>query len=349
VKFIHTLMGKLQRHPKRVVFPEGSDERILQAARQFVTKRLGVPLLVGDRAQIREHARRLDISLEGMRLIQPDRSSDRDFLAERYFEIRQAKGMTLEAAREQVLDNNIFAAMMLGCSMADALIGGATTQAKSALVPLFRCVPRLPEVVTASSMMILEIERAREFGVDGNIFVADCAVIPNPDSAKLADVALTTSLIARHLTNAIPKVAMLSFSTKSDDSRHPSVRKMAEAAQIARERAPLFFPSGDIEIDGEMQADAALDRYAAKMKGVDGPVAGKANVLIFPDLDSGNIAAKMVQTLAGGYAYGQIITGLTKPAAEISRGASAHDIFSTAVIVASQAIDRQLLFARKES
>jgi len=334
------LIDKLQRHPKRVVFPEGNDPRVLQAARQWVTRRMGVPVLLGARGAIKETAARLDLKLQGMRIIDPTRSEDLEAFAKHLEELRRAKGMTLEDARTAVRDTNYFATLMLATAQVDALVSGATVTASSALRPLFQIVPRLRHVQTASSLMILEFEE-KPVGSDGSLFLADCGVIPEPTAEQLADIAVSTAMIAHHLTNDVPRVAMLSWASKSN-SRHPSVVKVREATELARNKARTA--ALPMEIDGELQADAALDAAVASMKGVTSVVTGHANVLIFPDLNSGNIAFKLIQSLAGGNAFGQIITGLTRPAAEISRGASAHDVFGAAAIVGCQAIDRRLLY-----
>ncbi len=338
---VDSLVAKLQRHPKRFVFAEGSDPRILQAARQVVYRRMGIPLLLGDRRHIKAMAQRLDVSLEGCRLIEPDRSEDLEGFAVELERLRAGKGLKREEARALMRDNAYFATMMLAQGQADALISGATATASSALRPLFQIIPRQPDVKTASSLLILDLE-ARDVGIDGVLFLADCGVLPEPSVEQLADIAVTTGMLAHHLTNTTPRVAMLSFSTKSSAAQHPSIERVRAATALARDKARAR--QTPMTIDGEMQVDAALDPATAITKSVGGEVAGKANVLIFPDLNSGNIASKLVQILAGANGYGQIITGLTKPAAEISRGASAHDILGAAAIVGCQATDRRLLF-----
>ena len=337
---IPRLVEKLQRHPKRFVFPEGGDPRVVQAARQIVTRRMGVPILLGDRGAIKDAAAQLDISLQGMRVIDPARSSDLDDFAARFAEIRRAKGLQLAEARTIVTDPNYFATMMLATAQADAIIGGATVTASSALRPLFQIIPRQEGVNTASSIMVLDFDE-KKVGIDGSLFLADCGVLPEPTAEQLADIAIATARLAHHLTNETPRVALLSYSTKGT-SPHPSLVKMRLATQLALARVPaLKFP---IALDGEMQVDAALDLRTAEMKKIAGGVAGRANVLIFPDLNSGNIAFKLVQILAGANTFGQIVTGLACPAAEISRGSSAHDVFGAAAIVGVQAISRNLLY-----
>jgi phosphate acetyltransferase len=334
------LIEKLQRHPKRIVFPEGNDPRILQAARQWVTRRMGAPILLGDRAAIKASAARLDLNLQGMRIIQPDQSEDVETFVGQLVELRKERGLTRDEARNVLKDTSYYATMMLANSQADAMVGGATRTASSALRPLFQIIPLQEHVETASSLMIIDFDE-QKVGSDGSLFFADCGVIPDPTAEQLADIAIATAHVARHLTNETPRIAMLSWASKSD-SQHPTLLKVRRATELVRQTAALA--KIDLAVEGEVQVDAALDPVVAAAKRVTGPVGGHANVLVFPDLNSGNIAVKLVHLLAGANAYGQIITGLSRPAAEISRGASAHDVFGAAAIVGCQAIDRQLLY-----
>ncbi len=338
------LLPKLQRHPKRIVFTEGTDHRIIQAARQWVTRQLGVPVLLGDRTEIKRVAARLHVNVEGMRLLDPSRSDDVDQFAEDLHQLRSEKGLTLEGAREALEDHSTFAAMMLMHNQVEAVVGGATKNASSALRPLLQIVPKLEGVKTVSSLMILDFDE-KQIGSDGALFMADCGVLPHPTTEQLADIAISTGIIARHLTNETPRIAMLSYASHGS-SNDPAVLKMRDATELARNRAATA--GLDFSIDGELQLDAALDRYIAEAKKVKSPVAGKANVLVFPDLNSGNIGFKLVQHIAGANAFGQILTGFTKPAAEISRGSSAHDVFGAAMVCGVQAIDRDELFPALE-
>jgi len=337
---IPRLAEKLQRHPKRFVFPEGGDPRVLQAARQIVTRRMGAPILLGERGVIKDAAARLDIALQGMRLIDPARATDLDEFAAHFQDVRKGRGLQLAEARATMADPSYYATMMLATGQADALIGGATVSASSALRPLFQILPKQEGVNTASSVMVLDFDE-NKIGLDGSLFLGDCGVIPDPTAEQLADIAITAARIAHHLTNGIPRVAFLSYSSHGTSS-HPSVLKMRAATELARAKIPE--QKFAIEIDGEMQVDAALDLHTAEAKGVAGAVGGRANVLIFPDLNSGNIAFKLIQILAGANTFGQIITGLSRPAAEISRGSSAHDVLGAAAIVGVQAISHNLLY-----
>lgn len=335
------LLAKLERHPKRVVFPEGADPRIIQTARQLATREVAAPVLLGDRSEIKDRARLLDIRLEGIRILEPERSDDWDLFLPMVNDHPRFAGLSEDEKKAVLLDRHNFAALMLQTSRVDALVAGATMSASSGLRSLFRIIPTLPGVKTASSMLILDQENPL-FGVGGLLFLADCGVIPEPNTEQLADIAVATADMACHLTNETPRVAFLSYATRSHKATHPSIERIRAAIPLAIDKAARrHLPA---EFDGEMQLDAALSPNVAQQKGMgNSPVAGRANVLIFPDLNSGNIAAKMLQVVAGARMYGQIITGLSRPCAEISRGAHAYDVFGTAVITACRAIDRQLL------
>ncbi len=346
MSLISKLTVRLKRHPKRVVFPEGSDPRILQAARQFASNSLGVPILLGDRAKIKSNAEKLNINLEHIRIIEPALSDEWDGFVKQFQGLRRFSNLNEKDAEQYLADTNYFATMMLATAQADALVSGATSTASSALRPILQIIPLLPEVSTMSSLNIFDLED-QDTGKDRELFLADCAVVPDPTSEQLSDIAITTAALRFHLTNKKPHVALLSYSSKSKTSKNPTVAKMKAATQLARKKAlALGIP---MEIDGELQVDAALDPITAKTKKVDGPVAGLADVLIFPDLHSANIASKLVDTLTRARNYGPILTGLSKPAAEISRSATASDIFGTAVMVASQSIDHKLLYPTENS
>ncbi|NQY31662.1 MAG: phosphate acetyltransferase, partial [Coraliomargarita sp.] len=310
-------------------------------ARKFATRGLGIPILLGERATIKENAEKLDISLEHIRIIDPKRSDEFENFVTKFQGLRRFKGLKQKEAAEYVENTNYFATLMLATSQADAIVSGATSTASSALRPILQIIPRSQQVANMSSLNIFDLEDP-ETGKDRELFLADCAVIPEPTSDQLCDIAVTTAALSYHLTNIKPRVALLSYTSKSISSKNPTVSKMKAATELARKKAlELGIP---MEIDGELQVDAALDPFIAKTKRIEGTVAGRANVLIFPNLHSANIASKLVDILTRARNYGPILTGLTKPAAEISRGATASDIFGTAVMVASQAIEHKLLY-----
>jgi len=340
MRFIGNVIEKLQRHPKRVVFPEGEEPRILQAARQFCALRLGAPIVLGDRAKVQKIADDLDFSLDGIRVINPAESEDLESFTKRFFSLRRDKGVKAPEAREAMRQPNYYGTMMLAMHQADALISGASHITGSVLRPLFQIVKVAPDIHTASSCMVMEVPDTR-LGENGVLFMADCGVIPDPTVDQLADIAISTARLARHLLGVRPRVALLSFSTKGSAS-HPSVGKMQAATAQAKRKAEQLFLEADF--DGELQVDAALVPEIAERKLHESKVAGRANVLIFPDLNSGNIASKLVRLVGHANAYGQILLGLNRPAADVSRGSTAHDILGVAAIVGVQATDYQKLY-----
>ncbi|MFN7141844.1 MAG: phosphate acyltransferase [Limisphaerales bacterium] len=334
MRFIGNIIEKLQRHPKRVVFPEGTEPRVLQAARQFYSLRLGAPVLLGDRTKIKEAAERLNVSLQGIRIINPAESEDLETFAKRYSMLRRSKGLRENEAMEAMLNPNYYGAMMVAMHQVDGIISGTSEISGSVLRPLFQIIKVAPKATTASSCMIMEVEDTK-FGENGVMFMADCGVIPEPNVEQLADIAVSTAKLARLLLGTKPRVALLSYSTKGS-ATHPSIGRVQAATALAECKAREQMLEADF--DGELQVDAALVPEIASRKLPDSNVAGRANVLIFPDLNSGNIASKMIQHVAKANAYGQILLGLDRPAADVSRGSSAHDILGVAAIVGIQSI-----------
>jgi len=340
MRFIGNVIEKLQRHPKRVVFPEGAEPRILQAARQFHTLQLGAPIVLGNRLQIQGVAEGLKIPLDGIRIIDPTESADLEVFVRRFYSLRRDKGLRSTEAREAMMQPNYYGSMMLAMHQADGLISGSSHTTGSVLRPLFQIIKMAPDFATASSCMVMEVEDTR-IGEKGVLFMADCGVIPDPTVDQLADIAVSTARLARHMLGVKPRVAMLSFSTKGSSS-HSSVGKVQAATAQARRKAEQLFLEADF--DGELQVDAALVPEIAERKLHESVVAGHANVLIFPDLNSGNIASKLVRVVARASAYGQILLGLNRPAADVSRGSTAHDILGVAAIIGVQATDYQKLY-----
>ena len=340
MRFIGNVIEKLQRHPKRVVFPEGSEPRILQAARQFHALRLGAPIVLGDPAKINEVADSLNIPLEGIRVINPATSEDLENFAKRFYSLRREKGLRPTEARDAMFQPNYYGTMMLAMHQADGLISGAAHNTGSVLRPLFQIIKVARDITTASSCMVMEVDDTR-IGENGVLFMADCGVIPDPTVDQLADIAVSTARLARHMLGVKPRVALLSFSTKGS-ATHPSVGKVQAATAMAKRKAEQIFLEADF--DGELQVDAALVPEVAERKLHDSKVAGRANVLVFPDLNSGNIASKLVRVVSGANAYGQVLLGLNRPGADVSRGSSAHDILGVAAIVAVQSTDYKKLY-----
>jgi phosphate acetyltransferase len=334
MRFIGSVIEKLQRHPKRVVFPEGTEPRVLQAARQYHSLRLGVPILLGNRTKIKEAAQQLNVSLEGIRIINPAESEDLESFARRFELLRRFKGIQEKEALEAMTKPNYYGAMMVAMHQADGLISGTNEFSGSVLRPLFQIIKVAPQASTASSCMVMEVEDTR-FGENGVMFMADCGVIPEPTVEQMANIAVSTAELAKQLLGTKPRVALLSYSTKGS-ATHPSIGKVQAATALAEQKAKQRFLEADF--DGELQVDAALVPEIALRKLPDSKVAGRANVLVFPDLNSGNIASKLVQHVARANAYGQIMLGLDRPAADVSRGSNAHDILGVAAIIGVQSI-----------
>ena len=338
MEFIESVFRRLRRHPKRIVFPEGENLRAIQAGRRFYELGCGVPILLGRRAVVEEVARREKVPFDHLGVINPENSADLpDFC--RFLEtLERYKKLGLSDARELLLNPNYYAAMMVQYGRADGVVGGIESPTAALLRPLLRVVKPSDAQHLVSSCLIVDTGRT-DLGHHGVVVMADCGVIPSPDVEQLAAVALQAAHLCRQLTGEIPRVAMLSYSTKGS-AVAPGTEKMAAAAALARQQAQARHL--EMEIDGELQIDAALLPVAARNKGVTGPVAGRANVLIFPDLNSGHTAGKLAGLL-GSQAYGQILTGLTKPAADVSRSDTVETIAAVAAIVGLQAIEMRRL------
>ena len=351
MSFIDTVFDKLARNPKRIVFPEGAEPRTMHAATEFARRKLGAAILLGNRDTIESVAKGEGIDLKHPKvgIIDPANSVELPTFCERLEQLDRYKKFGVDDSRRVMLNPNYFGAMMIQYGLADGLVGGAGEYSSGLLRPLLQILKPLPEVRTVFGCMIMEIAD-RPVGEEGVLFFADGAVIPEPTVEQLATIAAHTSNLYCRLCDSRARVAMLSFSTKGS-SGSPAAKRVAAAVALARQKveeraAAAGEETGvvDIEIDGEMQADTALDSALAQRKAPDSLVAGQANVLIFPDLNSGNIALKLVQYLANTCSYGQILLGLSKPAADVSRGATAETILGVAGIVGLQAIEYHTLY-----
>jgi len=340
MRFIGNVIEKMQRHPKRVVFPEGTEPRILQAARQFYALRLGVPILLGEQEKIRATAEELKLPLEGIRIINPATSEDFENFATRFYRVRREKGLRKTEAREAMLQPNYYGTMMLAMHQADGLVSGASHITGSLLRPLFQIIKSAPDISAACGCMVMEVEDTR-IGEHGVLFMADCGVIPEPNVSQLTDIAVSTARVARHMLGVRPRVAMLSFSTKGS-AAHASIGKVQAATAQARIKAAQLNIEADF--DGEMQVDVALVPEVAARRMPDSHVAGRANVLIFPDLNSGNIASRLVSLVSRASSYGQILLGLNRPAADVIRTSTPHEILSIGAMVGVLATDYQKLY-----
>lgn len=338
--FIETVFQKLKRHPKRIVFPEGAEPRVLRAAARYVKLKLGAPVVLGHRADIEKVAAAEEISLDHIGIIDPATSSEMPTFVQRLEKLKRYHDLGPKQAQDILVNPNYFGAMMVQYGQVDGLVTGAADTASSTLRPLIQLIKPLPNTTSISSCTMLDLSNKR-YGERGVMLFADCAVIPEPTVEQLATIAVQTGTICRQLTGNKPRVAMLSFATKSG-GRLTSPAKVEAATALAKQKALLA--GLEMEIDGEMQADTALLPDLAEKKAAGSLVAGKANVMIFPDLDAGNIGLKLVQYLAGAETYGQILLGLSKPCADMSRGASEDDILGVAAILGLQAIEYRKLY-----
>ncbi|MEA5065112.1 MAG: phosphate acetyltransferase [Eubacteriales bacterium] len=312
---------------KHIVLPEGEETRNIRAAAKIARAGIARITLLGDPAKTHEAAGETDLT--GVTIVNPATSSKAAAYAEALYEIRKAKGMTLEEARALVADPMYYGVMMVKMGDADGLVSGAIHSTGAMLKPALQIIKAKPGMKTVSSCFLMECPD-RSFGHDGVMIFADCAVIPSPTAEELANIALGAADSARALAEMEPKVAMLSFSTKGS-ANHDHVTKVQEATKIAKQMAP------ELLLDGELQLDAALVEEIGRLKCPGSPVAGRANTLVFPDLGAGNIGYKLVQRLAGAEAYGPVLQGIAKPCNDLSRGCSVDDIVATVAITAVQA------------
>ena len=329
---IKNLIEHARQEKQRIVLPEGTEERTLKAADKAIADGIADLVILGNKTEILNLAEGLGLkNIEKATIIDPENNPEAEKYATLLFELRKAKGMTMEEARKLVCNPLYLGCLIIKNGDADGQVAGARNTTGNVLRPALQIIKTTPGITCVSGAMMV-ITNTKEYGEDGVLFFADVAVTPNPDANQLSQIAVCTAGTAKAIAHfEEPRVAMLSFSTKGS-AKHEMVDKVAEAAKLAHELAP------ELSLDGELQADAALVPFVGASKAPGSTVAGKANVLVFPDLGAGNIGYKLVQRLGSAEAIGPILQGIARPVNDLSRGCSIEDVYMMIAITANQAI-----------
>jgi len=326
---LEKIREQARANPKRVVLPEGGDRRVVSAASEIMKEGIAGVVILGEPDEVGDVAGEIGVDISGAEIINPLTSPYLQDFAAKYYELRKNKGLTEEEAYEQIKHPLFFGAMMVREGFVDGMVGGAVNTSADVMRAALRIVGLREGNRTLSASCIIIIPDC-PYGEDGQFLFADISVVPRPAVEQLADIAISTAWMARNLLGWDPRVAMLSFSTKGSAS-HDEVDRVVKATEIIKAKAP------ELLVDGEMQLDAAVVKEIGEFKAPGSPVAGRANVLIFPDLNSGNIGYKMAQRLAGGEAIGPLLQGTAKPVNDLSRGCSSEDIVNVAAITVVEA------------
>ncbi len=328
MNFIEEMKSRAKSNARTLVLAEGLEERTVRAARIITDDKIAAKVIVvGPEKEVRINADKLGVSLDGIDVVDPEASEYKDQAVSEFYEMRKAKGVTMEDAAAKMKDPLFFGAMLVHLGKADSLVAGAENTTANVLRSAFWIVKTAKGINKASSCFVMITDK-KEYGENGSFIFSDCATIPNPSSEELAEIAYCASISCRKYLQAEPRVAFLSYSSKGSASGD-LVDKVTKAVEIFKQAHP------EIPADGELQLDAAIVPSVAKSKAKGSDVAGKANVLVFPDLQAGNIGYKLVQRLAGAEAFGPILQGFSKPVSDLSRGCSVDDIVSTAALTLS--------------
>lgn len=332
MELFEKLTSKAHAHLQRIVLPEGLEPRTLTAADRIIEEELADIILIGHKSEIKELAAQLKLkNIDKAQIVDPSDEKIIDKYAPLFFELRKKKGISMEEARLTTANPLYLGCLMVKAGDADGQVAGAMNTTGNVLRAAFQVIKTQPGINVVSGAFVMLLKEGSNFGTNGILIFADCAVVPNPTAPELAQIAISSAKTARDIAGIEPRVAILSFSTKGS-AKNESVDKVIEATKIAHSMDP------ELMLDGELQADAALVPTVAASKAPNSPLSGRANVLVFPSLEVGNIAYKLVQRLGGVQAVGPVLQGLAAPVNDLSRGCFPEDIYKTIIITCNQAI-----------